>query len=180
MAKNNLKDAEKHLNAALKEYPDYAAAWHRMGQVYRRTGRLPEARQAQAKALELDKVYVPPYLELAQIAATEHHWQDTADFSNTAVSLDPIDFPYGYYLNAVANFNLGNSAESESAARHAQRIDVNHRVPQVYLLLAAISQQRMDRQAEIAQLKSDLMYAPKDSDVQSIRDRLEQLQRRIP
>ncbi len=175
--KNKLQEAEKLLKTALEAYPQYATAWYRLGQVYRETGRLAEARGAQRKALELDSNYVTPYLEIARLAAMEENWEEAAELSARALSLAPIDYPWGYYLNSVANYNLGRIAAAEKAARKVPPIDPRHSVPEIHLILAAIYQQKQDQKAESEQLQFYLRYAPEAPDAKRAQSRLQTLGR---
>jgi hypothetical protein len=174
---NKLQEAQKHLKTALEAYPQYATAWYRLGLVYRETGRLADARRAQEKALESDGNYVIPYLEIAQLAAMENNWEEAVEFTEIALSLNPIDYPWGYYLNSVANYNLGRINAAEEAALKAGRIDLRHLVPEVHLILAAIYQQVQDSKAEAEQLQYYLQYAPDAPGAKKIQLRLQALRR---
>ncbi len=175
--KNKLEEAEKDLRSAVEIYPKYAGAWLALGQVYQRQNRKDDARLAFAKASEADASYVNPYVELARIAAQEQNWQQVADITERALTLDPLDFPDAYVMNSLANFNLKKLDVAEKSARKAQRLDSYHRFPQPYLILASISQQKQDFAGEAQQLRNFLKYAPQAANAGRVRSRLEELEK---
>ncbi len=175
--KNRLDDAEKELKTAVEIYPKYAAAWVGLGRVYERTQRRQEARTAFSNAISADDMFVSPYIELARLAAIEKDWRQVADITDHALSLDPLDFPEGFFLNALAQFQLNQRDAAERSARKALRLDTQHRIVQVHLLLANILAQKQDFEGAIEQLRTCLTLAPKAPFADSARAQLEQLER---
>lgn len=165
--------AQEHLLAALGVYPRYASAWLRLGRVFKAMCRIDEARNAFSKAIAADDNFVPPFIELARLAAQERSWQEIVDLTDHAMQLDPLDFPAGFYLNALANFNLGRLDTAESSVRKAQRIDNRHRFPQTRLLLANLLHRKQDHAAEIEQLRDYLKIAPQAADAEQVRCHLQ-------
>jgi hypothetical protein len=175
LAKKDAADAERLLQKALVAYPHFAMAWYRLGQVYVMSGRREEARSAFAKGLAADGNFVGPYVELARMAAIDKNWQETADLSDRALQVNPLDFPYGYYLHALSNYNLNRLDIAEKSSRMLERLDGQHRYPEVFLLLANIFHRRHDIAGEAAQLGNYLKYAPRASNADQVRARLERL-----
>ena len=120
-----------------------------LGRFSKEMCRIDDARNAFSKAIDADNNFVPPFIELARLAAQERSWQEIVDLTDHAMKLDPLDFPAGFYLNALANYNLGRLDAAENSVRKAQRIDSRHRVPQTHLLLANILHRKRDHTAEI-------------------------------
>jgi len=56
----NLDKARQHLENAVAEYPEYAAAWTKLGQVKADTGDPDGAIVALEKSVQLDERYLPP------------------------------------------------------------------------------------------------------------------------
>jgi tetratricopeptide (TPR) repeat protein len=175
LKKKDFSGAEKYLDAALAVYPRYALAWFRLGQTYEISHRNGEARNAFAKALEADGNYVGPYIELARMAALEQKWQETADLTDHALKLNPLDFPYGYYLDALSNFYLNRLDTAEKSARMLERLDGQHRYPEVHLLLANVFRRKHDAAGEAAQLWDYLKRAPQAANAPQVRARLHKL-----
>jgi hypothetical protein len=175
--KKKLDEAEKNALAALHVYPMFAAAWFRLGQVYVSTDRIVEARSAYTRAMEADANYVNPYIALAQLAAGEKAWDETIRLTDRALELDPLDFPYVYYMNAVANYNLGRHDAAEKGARRLNQLDSNHRWPQIHLIMASILHRKRDYEGEAIQLRAYLKYAPESPDAGEVRSRLSALEK---
>jgi tetratricopeptide (TPR) repeat protein len=175
--KKKLDEAEKDALAALHVYPVFAAAWFRLGQVYVQSDRVDEAKSAYVKAMEADANYVNPYIELARLAAVETKWEETARLTDRALELDPLDFPYGYYMNAVANYNLGHLDAAEKSARKLNQLDSLHRWPQIHLVMASILHRKRDYGGEAVQLRAYLKYAPESADANEVRSRLSTLEK---
>jgi tetratricopeptide (TPR) repeat protein len=175
MRDKNYEKAQEQLRAALADSPKYATAWLRLGQIARETCRLDDARLALASAIAADKSYVPPYIELAVMASAEKEWEEAADLSGYAMELDPLDYPAGFYVNAIANFNLGRLETAEGSARKVERLDYRHRLLDTYLLLANIMHRKRDLVGEGEQLKEYLKYAPMAADTEKVRSRVQAL-----
>ena len=161
LRKNKGSDAEKHLKSAIALYPKYGEAWFQIGRLYQSKGRIQDAREAFYKAIEIDSLYVNPYIWLAWMSAAEQKWQEAADLSERALALDRSAFPQAFYVNALANFNLNNVLPAEQSALQAERLDAAHRLPKIHLILASISLSRNDLVGSIEQLRNYLKYGPR-------------------
>ena len=170
--------AETHLRTALAGYPKYAAAWCLLGELQEMALRLEDARIAFQKAVEADANYVTPYVELARIAAIDRNWQESAALTASALQLNPIDFPYAYYLNALSNYNLKYLDLAEGSLRSLANLDPTHKYPEAHILRANISRERSDSVGEVDQLRAYLKYSPTAANAPQVRARLESLVRR--
>ncbi len=175
--KKKLDEAEKNAQEALRLYSAYAAAWYQLGQVYVQSKRIEEAKSVYAKAMNADPNYVSPYIELARLAGAEGKWEETVRLTDQALDLDPLDYPYGYYMNAVANFSLGRLDAAEKSVLKLNRLDPLHRWPQTFLVMASILHSRQDYAGEIVQLRAYLKYAPASADTSKIRSRISVLEK---
>jgi len=172
-----LGDAEKELKTAVGIYPEYASAWFQLGQVYQLEKRFTDAREAYDKSIAADGKYVSPYIQLARLAGMDQKWQEVADITDRAMALDPLDFPEGYYFNAIAYFTLNNMDAAEKSARKAFRLDAQHRFPRAHLILAEILRRKKDLSGSIEQLQAYLKYAPQANDAEQIRTMLAELEK---
>jgi tetratricopeptide (TPR) repeat protein len=177
--KGKFDEAEEFLKAAIKAYPKYGDAWSDLGQAYQRQGRNQEARDAYTKAIELDELFVNPYIRLGGLALSERKWQEASDLTEHALSLDPVSFPEVYYLNALANLQLNRLDIAEKSARQEQRLDSAHQIPQVFLVLANILARKNDTQGSIAELQDYLKYAPHAKDAATVRSVLDQQEKDV-
>ena len=172
--KKKYGESESLLRAATEAYPRYVEAWFALGQLLQQQQRNDEARGAYAKAVDADKLYVGPYIRLAQLSLTEGKWQEAADLTDKALALDPITFPEGYYFNALAYYNLSKLDVAEKSARQEQRLDSKHQFPRVHLIMANILARRQDTAGSIKEMQNYLKVAPNASDADYVRSRVQE------
>lgn len=176
LRKNRFSDAEAFLKSAVKEYPKYSEAWFELGQLYERQERDKEAYDVYHQAIEADRLYVKPYLRLAQLALARQQWRDAADLSGEVLTLDPITLVGGYYVNAVAHLNLSELEIAETRARRGQRLDFSNRYPQLHLVLANILALRLDTAGSIKELRNYLRAAPDAPNTPLIRSQIRKME----
>jgi tetratricopeptide (TPR) repeat protein len=172
--KKKYAESESLLRAATAAYPRYVEAWFALGQLLQQQQQNDAARRAYAKAVDADKLYVSPYIRLAQLSLTEGNWQEAADLTDQALALDPITFPEGYYFNALAYYNLSKFDLAEKSARQEQRLDSKHQFPQIHLILANILARRQDTAGSIKEMQNYLNVAPNASDAGYVRSRMQE------
>jgi tetratricopeptide (TPR) repeat protein len=158
--KNQFSDAEGHVREALKIYPDYAAAWVLLGQIYFAENKDAEGRAACNQAKSLDSKYAPPYICLADFATRAKNWRQAYELSDYALSLDPITDLYAYMYVADAELHLDHLDAAESNAEYAEKLDKWHKAPQIHLLLAQIYEAKGSRAEEISELRQFLKIEP--------------------
>ena len=138
LEKGNLVEAEKSLRKAIDQYPNFAEAWTRLGDLEQRRKNTDAAMQDYQEAIKADPYLPLPYLRMALLEAQASHWEQTRRLAEKLISLDPVDFPLAYYYEAVAEFNLNHLAKAESSAQRAESMDKQHVEPRIELLLASI------------------------------------------
>jgi len=171
-----LQDAEKHLRKAIEMYSNYAAAWVVLGQVLDAQNKRDDARSACSHARDVDPHYMPPYLCLADFAASEQDWAQVAALSERAIVLQPVNNAYALYYTATAAFHLQNLHRAERLALDAVTLDTWHHLPQAHLLLAQIYQAGGDIRAQVAQLREYLKAAPSSPDSAAAKNTLAELE----
>ena len=138
LEKGNLTDAEKSLRKAIDQYPKFAEAWTRLGDLELRRNNPEAANQDYQEAINSDPNLPLPYLRMALQEALIKNWESTRKLTEKLISLDPVDFSQAYYYNAVAEYNLKHLPKAESSALRAETMDKQHAEPRVELLLASI------------------------------------------
>ncbi len=138
LEKGNLAEAEKSFRKAIDQYPDFAEAWTRLGDLEQRRKDTGAATKDYEQAISADPKLPIPYLRMAFLEATASNWEQTLKFTDKVIALDPTDFPLAYYYKAVAEFNLKDFTKAESNALRAESMDTTHAEPRVELLLASI------------------------------------------
>src|SRR5215470_18318050 len=92
-----LASAEEHLRKAVKEYPQYAAAWVLLGQVLESGERIGEAQSACSQSTTVNASYVPAYLCLADVAGHQKQWNQSLDMADRALALAPARNVYAIF-----------------------------------------------------------------------------------
>jgi tetratricopeptide (TPR) repeat protein len=175
--KKKLDDAMKSYQKAVDVYPEYAAAWFELGKLQAAKGQADAAHQSFDTAVEADPKYLNPYLELSRLALVAKNWPELADVTGRAVKLDPFDYPQQFFFNSVANYNLRNMDAAEKSARAAEKLDTEHRYPQVSHLLGVILSQRQDYTGAAGEMRTYLKFAPGARDAAAVRGQLDQLEK---
>lgn len=157
-------------------YPGHAEAWVQLGFLYRDSHDAAGAHHAFQQALNADPKFVLPYMALADLAANEANWSAVAQYTQQGLELDPLDYPGGYFLNAVANFNLKKFDAAENSARRAQRLDPQHRLARLDLLLGNIFLVRQDYSGAAQSMREYLKAAPDAQDAAAVRQKIAELE----
>jgi len=157
---NKPEEEEKELDKAVSLYPQFAAAWSMLGDLRKEHSQLEEARTAYRQALAADPQYVNPAFGLATIAVLEKNWEEAANMSAQAISLNAYAYPAAYFYNAAANFNLRKLDLAEQSARKYKTLDSRHDHPDVALLLSNLLVQKQDYAGAAQQIHEYLAIVP--------------------
>lgn len=167
--RDKLPEAEKELQKAVSIYPQFAAAWSRLGDLEHRENHLPAAKDAYNKALQADPQYVNPVFGLALIALVEKNWQDAAQYTGQVINLNAYAFPAALFYNAAANFNLGKVDMAQEAANKYKSVDPALHHPEVMLLLSQILAQKHDYAGAAQQIREYLNAVPAAANADELR-----------
>jgi cytochrome c-type biogenesis protein CcmH/NrfG len=151
--------AEKDLEKAVQVYPQFAEAWYQLGKIQAEQKK-PEAMNSFAKAVAADPKFVPPYQQIAPLAAQAGKWQDVVDATSHELELDPRGNPEVWYFNALANVKLSKMDVAEASAQKALSMDPLHTQPNTEQLLAVILVNKRDYAGALQHLKNCLTYVP--------------------
>ncbi|MBZ5723558.1 MAG: tetratricopeptide repeat protein [Acidobacteriia bacterium] len=170
--KNKSDDATKDFQKAVEVYPNYSAAWCELGKLQAIQGDFYTARGSFQYAVKADPTFVVPYLELSLIAMNSQKWQEAADTTERAVTLDPFDYPQAFLFNAVANYNLKKIDAAEKSVRQALKLDTQHQYPKSFHLLGLILVRHQDYSGAAEQFRTYLQLAPDAPDAAAVRSQL--------
>lgn len=160
LEKGNLAEAEKTLQKAIDQYPRFAEAWTRLGDLEQRRNNPDAAEKDYQEAISSDPNLPLPYLRMAYLQAAAKNWDETRKLTEKLISLDPTDFPLAYYYNAVAQFNMQHLDKAESMALRAEAMDKQHAEPRVELLLATICTAKQSYSAAADHYRTYLTLVP--------------------
>jgi hypothetical protein len=171
---NKLKPAAEHLEKAVAEYDNYAAAWNELGSVYVRANDAEKARQAFAKAIAADPKYIPPYLNLSGLQLQNQEYEDAVQTAGKALDLNPA-IAVADYLQAVGNFKLKRLDEAQKSAQEVEK-GPHQNLPQVYALLADIFLLKEDYPRAAEQMRAYLKQWPKGAFAAQMKKNLDQIE----
>lgn len=177
LRKKKFDKAIPHFDKALSLYPEYAVAWYGKGQALEGLKNPAEATVCYNKAIEADGKYLSPYLRLATIAAADNQWQQAEQYSATAIRMNPIDFPYAFYINALSNLQLENFEKAETSAKEALNMDPGHQMPRLDYFLALIMANQRKYDEAASHMKAFLKLLPDGADVATYQDQLTRIER---
>jgi tetratricopeptide (TPR) repeat protein len=103
--KPDIKKAAKELNKALKEYPQFSAAWDLMARVHLIEGRRDEGKECFQRAIDEEPKFVLPYLGIAQMAFQDADWPETSNWTEKVLAMDGTN-PQALYWNGLSAFYL--------------------------------------------------------------------------
>ncbi|MBV9746589.1 MAG: tetratricopeptide repeat protein, partial [Acidobacteriia bacterium] len=142
LKKNKPAEAQASFEKAVENYPRYAIAWSELGKLQAVQGQPDAARASLERAIAADPKFVLLYVEMSEVEYRGQQWKELAETSGKAIALDAFHYPQALFFNAVANYNLHNLDRAEESARRAEKLDVNHKIPQISQLLARIQSDR--------------------------------------
>jgi Tfp pilus assembly protein PilF len=158
LEKHDTDGAIRELQSLVKKYPDFPAAWNRLGTIAYLTGRYVDAERYFSTALKNDPdLYAPlvniaaAYLNLGKIALA-------LETNQRCVKLRPAD-PLAWSQLGQTQFVLGQFDEALKNLYRARELDPGHgSFPQ--LVIAEIHRQRGDFVQVIEVLEEFLLYHP--------------------
>jgi tetratricopeptide (TPR) repeat protein len=115
-AQGNHEAALRELDAAVRLYPEFGAAWYARGLELRRLSRLDEAREALARALQFGAQW--PAVEDPVMAAVRALRDDTAARADRAQALERR----GDVAGAIAEYEAALAADPRHAPAHVNLI----------------------------------------------------------
>lgn len=170
--------ARQDLEKAVKLYPEFADAWYQLGRL-QTLSNPTGARACFERALAADPKFSPPLEQLAMLSAQQEDWAGTLDATNRYFQLDPGGTPRVWYLNSLANYQLGRVNAAETSATKLMVMDPLHNVRNGEQLLAAILARKADYKGALAHLRNCLTYIPSGPDANLLKAQIAQLERHV-
>ncbi|HEY6969385.1 MAG TPA: tetratricopeptide repeat protein [Candidatus Angelobacter sp.] len=178
VASGKFDDAERDLQKAVGQYPEFAAAWSLLGEVYRQQKKYDSAKQAYSQAIDADSQFLNPYYGMAILAVHESNWNEALKFTDDLLKLNPSVFPLAWLYNAAANYYLGNLDTAEKNARKFEQLDPQHHDLDSKLLLSNIMLGKHDYEAAAKALEEYLALAPNAPNTAQVKAQLHELNQR--
>jgi Tfp pilus assembly protein PilF len=178
MLDHNADGAERDLKKAVQTDPKFAEAWLQLGKL-QETSDQQAARDSFSKALAADPVFVLPYEQLAALAAQSSNWHEVLENTNHMAQLYPEGTAESWYLNAMANYQMGKPDGAEASALKSLALDPRHSVLNTEQLLAVLLARKGDFAGALDRLRSSLKYVPPGPNADLLKQQIAQLERRV-
>jgi tetratricopeptide (TPR) repeat protein len=169
---NHLKQAIPHLEKAVAEFQNYAAAWNELGTIYSTNQEPEKARRAFEKAIAADSQYVPPYVNLSALELNAREYENAVATAGKALELDPT-IGLASFIQAEGNFKLNRPDAAEKSAREAEKRP-HENIPQLHVLLANIFLQKRDYSNAATEMRAYLKESPRGQFAGQMKEKLQQ------
>ena len=150
-------------------------AWYELGMLQLKSSPL-DAKNSFQKAVTADPRYLPPYLQLAAVGATQGKWQEVADNVRKSLALDADGSAQIWYYDAVEKYNLGDKKGAEASGIKALSMDPNHTAPNTEQLVAVLEAGRGDYKDALAHLRNSLTYLPAGPNADIVKQQIAQIE----
>ncbi|HZS51951.1 MAG TPA: tetratricopeptide repeat protein [Bryobacterales bacterium] len=164
-------EAAKELEKAVQVYPKFAAAWCMLGESRLALKDEEGARKAFEQSLAADSKYARPYMQLASLEMRASRWDSAADITSRLSQMNPY-YTQAYYINAIANYNLGKMELAERSARNALKGEAAGRNPALHHLLGSILAREGNFPSAAGEFRSFLQLSPDSPAAEQIRKQL--------
>ncbi|MGO9085162.1 MAG: tetratricopeptide repeat protein [Terriglobales bacterium] len=178
MLDHNTDGAQRELKKAVQTDPNFAEAWLQLGKL-QEVSEPQAARDSFSKALAADPAFVLPYEQLAALAAQTGNWKEVLDNTNHMAQLYHEGTAESWYLNAMANYQLGKPDVALASALKSLALDPRHSVLNTEQLLAVLLARKGDFAGALEHLRSSLKYVPPGPNSDLLKQQIAQLERRV-
>jgi len=175
--RNKLEDAAKDFEKAIELYPEHAEAWYELGRLQAAREDIAAARQSFSTSIKSDPKFLGPYVQLSILSMKEKNWPEVAELTDRAMRLDSFDYPQVFLFNAAANYNLHKFEIAERSIKQAQRLDTEHRFPEIQRLTGLILLLHKNYLEAAEQFRSFLKMSSNPEDISAVRAQLTEIER---
>ena len=176
-SKEKWDEASQLIAKAVEIYPRYAVAWNDLGRVQLRQNNPTQARHSFEQSVIADPKYVNPYRSLAELDTREQLWQPLIDVTNQLLALNPVSFPDAWMRNALAHYYLRNFASAEKSARQGLKVDDQHQLPRLELLLGVVLAQERNYTEAATHIQNFLKVATQPAEIEEAQKQLAEVTR---
>jgi tetratricopeptide (TPR) repeat protein len=142
-------EAESELRQAVTIDDKHVGAWHELGYVLYKLGKLDESVAASQRAIEIDATSADRYRNLGMAYASQLKWDDAAGAFAKAAELEPKVAKHFVSL-AIANRKVGDLSASRKAIETA--VTLEPKLPDAHLELGRLCLKEEDLSCALEQL----------------------------
>jgi tetratricopeptide (TPR) repeat protein len=176
LSPQELGKAATALRAAVKLYPEFAAAWSLLGKIQLAYGFREEARDSFLRAVAADGAFVGPHADLARISLEDRDWPRLEESARRMLRANPY-FTLGHLYLAVADFNQGATETAQKHALDALETDDAALFPETHHLLGQIYETRGDRRKAATHFRHYLESNPPEPWYTAVDEHVRELER---
>ncbi len=158
LRKRDWSGAQRRLESAIKEYPQFDSAYDGLGIAKENLGDLAGAKQAYQKAIEINGHNSDAQRDLAAVLINEKDWLNAIDLLNKSLSVDP-NSARALTLLTYALLQAGRIDDSIATGRRVHALEHGQFVV-VHLMLARALEQNGDSDTAISEYQTYLREAP--------------------
>jgi hypothetical protein len=166
--------AAQHMEKAVAEYDQYAAAWNQLGNLYATGHQTEKARQAFEKSIAADPHYILPYMNLANLELQNQEFEQAVETAGKALELDR-SIGLANFIQAIGNFKLNRLDAAEKSAELAEK-GPHQEMGDLHALHAQILLQRQDYPGAEAQMRAYLKEFPRGPFADAMQKDLQQIE----
>ena len=168
----HLEKARQYLEKAVAEYPEYATAWTKLGQVKADTGDPDGAIAALEKSVKLDEHYLPPYDALVWLYMDKRDWDHATELAKFVLDINPAVAKMRWYQAGCA-YESGRDDEAIALFREIQSdAEAAKQFPQTHLFLGLIYARRGELAKAAADYRLYLQFVPDAQDAEAVKKQL--------
>jgi tetratricopeptide (TPR) repeat protein len=172
----NISEVASHLDAVVVAAPKATQAWHSLGVVDERLGKLAEARAAYEHAISLEPKLLPSYVTLTRLCIKTQDWSCVAKTSEALIKQDPKHLYSEVYLHqAVALYELKDLAAAQASVEEEIRLDPQNQHPRAQYVLGRILEAKGDLAGAKEHMAAYLKLEPAPADIDQVRPHVENL-----
>jgi len=168
----NLDKARQHLEKAVAEYPEYAAAWTKLGQVKADSGDPDGAIVALEKSVNLDERFLLPYDALVWLYMAKGDWDHATGLTQFVLRINTAYTKMRWYRAGCAYESGRNDEALALFGEIRDDAEAVKQFPQTHLLMGLIHSQRGQLGKAAAAYKSYLEFDPNMRDAEAIKKQL--------
>ncbi|BDC49743.1 hypothetical protein F183_A20590 [Bryobacterales bacterium F-183] len=173
--KKNAKGARGKLEKAVAQYERDPEAWYELGLARKELGDEGEALAAFRKAVELDKQFALPWVQIQLLAMRHEKWDEVIEAGDKALALNPTGLAEAWLYQSMAQLKKGVPNEAEKSARAAIEAAGKAGLPKAHHLLGiALGVQGRNAEA-VAEMRRYLELAPKAPDAALVESHIQKL-----
>lgn len=147
------------LEKAVKISPEFAAAWHLLGQARLAQEDRRGAREAFQQSIQAERGFILPYVDLARLEFQDRRWQEVSDLTDQLSTLDP-GMPEAYFFGGLAKFYSDRIEDAEKSLRWLDSKGFCTQFPLTYFYLGLIDTERGQIQLAATELRLYLKSVP--------------------